>query len=422
MDNEQNNTYDTIQENEISNENNITLEDNYINQSNINEINLMNSKTNTHVLGHDYKLNHKGLPFIVTLKDIYGNPLSSETIIFTIHGVSYSRVCQEDGSARLNINLEYGTYPITYTYQGNTFYNPCSGSATISMINYKLQPSLSGLDISKYYGDSNQYVVTLKDNNQNPMKNCNINIKINGITYTKITNDNGKVFQNINLYSGKYTVSTTYLGNNYYYGSSITNTINVNRKATSLSGNDLTKYYGNPEPYKVKLVDYKNNVLNNKDVQITIHGVTYTKTTDNKGYATLNINLQEGKYIASSVYSGDEYYSNSNHVNNVIIIKKSTYLIANNLNKYFDETSKFNVKLTDGNTGIANKNLIFTINNEEYTKTTDNNGNAFININSNHIGKYKISITFNGDDYYKSSSIIKEINVNKHPTTLYTMI
>lgn len=46
MDNEQNNTYDTIQENEISNENNITLEDNYINQSNINEINLMNSKTN----------------------------------------------------------------------------------------------------------------------------------------------------------------------------------------------------------------------------------------------------------------------------------------------------------------------------------------------------------------------------------------
>lgn len=38
MDNEQNNTYDTIQENEISNENNITLEDNYINQSNINEL------------------------------------------------------------------------------------------------------------------------------------------------------------------------------------------------------------------------------------------------------------------------------------------------------------------------------------------------------------------------------------------------
>ena len=42
-------------------------------------------------------------------------------------------------------------------------------------------------------------IVTLKDNNQNPMKNCNINIKINGITYTKTTNDHGKVFQNINL-------------------------------------------------------------------------------------------------------------------------------------------------------------------------------------------------------------------------------
>lgn len=56
MDNEQNNTYDTIQENEISNENNITLEDNYINQSNINEINLMNSKTNTHVFTKDYHL------------------------------------------------------------------------------------------------------------------------------------------------------------------------------------------------------------------------------------------------------------------------------------------------------------------------------------------------------------------------------
>lgn len=409
MDNEQNNTYDTIQENEISNENNITLEDNYINQSNINEINLMNSKTNTHVLGHDYKLNHKGLPFIVTLKDIYGNPLSSETIIFTIHGVSYSRVCQEDGSARLNINLEYGTYPITYTYQGNTFYNPCSGSATISMINYKLQPSLSGLDISKYYGDSNQYVVTLKDNNQNPMKNCNINIKINGITYTKITNDNGKVFQNINLYSGKYTVSTTYLGNNYYYGSSITNTINVNRKATSLSGNDLTKYYGNPEPYKVKLVDYKNNVLTNKDVQITIHGVTYTKTTDNKGYATLNINLQEGKYI-------DDYYKSSSIIKEINVNKHPTTLYTNDLKLFIEEnkTKCFNITLKDNwNRGLSNQLINININNTNYSLKTDTHGQVSLKIVLKP-GTYKITSKYAGNDYYMPSNKINNIIVDSN--------
>ena len=55
-------------------------------------------------------------------------------------------------------------------------------------------------------------------------------------------------------------------------------------------------FYKDGTKYSVKLCDLDGNIMPNKNVAITINGVTYNKVTDSNGVAYLNINLNPGKY------------------------------------------------------------------------------------------------------------------------------
>ena len=55
--------------------------------------------------------------FEAKLVDGKGNPLSGRNITFNIHGVFYNRTTDNDGIARLNINLMAGEYIITSMYE-----------------------------------------------------------------------------------------------------------------------------------------------------------------------------------------------------------------------------------------------------------------------------------------------------------------
>ena len=62
--------------------------------------------------------------FEAKLVDGKGNPLSGKNIPFNIHGVFYNRTTDNDGIARLNINLIAGEYIITSMYEnGGTISN-----------------------------------------------------------------------------------------------------------------------------------------------------------------------------------------------------------------------------------------------------------------------------------------------------------
>ena len=52
------------------------------------------------------------------LVDGNGNPFANQTIGFNINGVFYNRITNENGEARLNINLMAGEYIITSSYNG----------------------------------------------------------------------------------------------------------------------------------------------------------------------------------------------------------------------------------------------------------------------------------------------------------------
>ena len=72
--------------------------------------------------------------------------------------------------------------------------------------------------------------------------------------------------------------------------------------------NDLTKIYGNATPLVVQLLD-NNTPLSDKQVNITIHGVTYNRTTESDGRTSLNINLEPGSYPTTISFPGDATYN-----------------------------------------------------------------------------------------------------------------
>ena len=59
-----------------------------------------------------------GSKFEAKILDGQGNPYSGQKVTFNINGVFYEKVTDENGIARLTINLMAGEYIITSTYNG----------------------------------------------------------------------------------------------------------------------------------------------------------------------------------------------------------------------------------------------------------------------------------------------------------------
>ena len=357
------------------------------------------------------------MPFVVKLVDNYGNPLINQTVVFTIHGVSYNKITDNDGNAKMNIRLNNGVYTIGFAFKGTSKYKSTSGTRTVSMISGMLNPNLDANVVNKYYGDSTPLKIYLKDNNYQPLTNKEITIRINGVTYTKTTDNNGYASMGISLYAGSYSAIIQFPGDTYYYGVTLNIPVTINKRTTSLVANDLTKYYNSDDKFFVRLLS-DGNPLTNKVVKMTINGVAYDKITDNKGYVYSNVNLNPGTYQANVVFNGDNYYSSSS-ISKTLVVKEwlTTTLSANNLVKYYGDADSFNVKLTSENNVLTGKNINFNVNGVNYVKTTNNEGYAKLNI-SLLAGTYTVVVSYNGELPYKSSSITKTITINKKTTSL----
>nr|WP_304170864.1 Ig-like domain-containing protein [Methanobrevibacter smithii] len=125
---------------------NFTIFDDFLKGDNIR---LSSADNECHFISQDFVLNHKGLPFVVKLVDNYGNPLINQTVVFTIHGVSYNKITDNDGNAKMNIRLNNGVYTIGFAFKGTSKYKSTSGTRTVSMISGMLNPNLDANVVNK---------------------------------------------------------------------------------------------------------------------------------------------------------------------------------------------------------------------------------------------------------------------------------
>lgn len=226
--------------------------------------------------------------YYATFYDSEGNLLINTGVTFNINGVYYTRQTNVSGMAKLNINLNPDRYVIT-VFNLNTQEQKSNIIHVLSSINSS--------NVIKYYKNDTHYYATFYGSDGNLLINASVTFNINGVFYTRITNDDGVARLNINLEPGNYVLTAI----NPVNGEMCSNNITV---LPILEAEDLTKIYGSPDPFKVKLLNGTGEPYANQNITFNIHGVFYIRTTDSNGIAKLNINLMSGNYIITSSYNG----------------------------------------------------------------------------------------------------------------------
>lgn len=366
------------------------------------------SLSKTTLSGHNTTLYFKnGTTYDVKLTDITGKALSNQTVSFLINGKLYNRTTGSDGVASMNINLAVGKYNITASYAGSSLYG---GSSVTNLV--EVLSTISANDVVKFYRNGTQYYAKFVDGNGNPLINTEVRFNINGVFYTRNTNNSGIANLSIALNPNKYILTAIHPN-----GEMSANNITV---LSTINGSDITKYFRNGTQFYATFYDAMGNPLINETVRFNINGVIYEKRTNNKGTANLTISLYPGSYILTAYHPNGE-----SHGYNINVL--STLIDNNNITMYYRDGTAFTIKVIDGQgKPLANTTVRFNINGVFYDKVTDENGIAKLGIRlypnnyiitssynglevSNNIGVSSSNTTIIGKDAY---IIINSINSN----------
>ena len=139
--------------------------------------------------------------FYIDLIDGEGNPVTGTNITMNINGVFYNRTTNENGTARLNINLIPGEYILTAI-------DPLTGLQMA--YNITVLPTLTADDMKMSYKDGSTFNATVLDGQGNPLVKATVTFNINGVFYNRTTDSNGTAKLNINLMAGEYIITSQY--------------------------------------------------------------------------------------------------------------------------------------------------------------------------------------------------------------------
>jgi len=309
--------------------------------------------------------------FIVTLKDLNGNPIKNAVVKITINGRPSNRTTDDNGIASMGINLNSGVYITTTEYNGTKV------NSTVTV-----KDTVIAKDFSKIFRNGTQYQGTFVDSQGNLIRNTDIEININGVFYTRKTNDNGIAKMNINLPPGTYILTATNPLSKEQHTTKVTVLPSI------VENYDLTKYYKNSSKYTLRIIgDDGKPVGEGVTVKLNINGVFYERKTNATGYMNMNINLPPGTYTVTAEYNG---LRASNKITVLSVLETKDLVM-----KYRDG-SKFEAKILDGQgRPYAGQTVTFNINGVFYTKTTEADGIARLKINL-LAGEYIITSMYNG--------------------------
>ena len=301
-----------------------------------------------------------GTRMVAILTDIKGNPIANATVYFTINGKTYARTTDTNGTASLAINLISKIYNATILYNGSDIYDKFSKNITVTV-----NPTILANDTVLMYMDGTVFVAKFLDKTGKALTNASVKFNINGVFYTRITDNDGVAKLNIRLRPGSY-ILTAY---NNVTGEEKGFDITVK---SLIVANDLTKYYLNATRFEATIYNKNGTLAINKNVTFNINGVFYTRQTNENGVVGLNINLRPGNYIITTMFDGLAIGNNINVL---------PTLVTNDLSMKYLDGSKFTAQTLDGQGNpLANQNVSFNINGVLYHRVTDKDGMASLNI------------------------------------------
>ena len=260
----------------------------------------------------------------------------------------------------MGLNLVSKVYDATISYNGSDKYDAVSKNITVT-----INPTIISEDLVKMYQNATRFYAKFTDSTGKALANSEVRFNIHGVFYIKTTNKDGVADLGIMLRPGTYILTA------YNPVTGEEKGFNITVKSLIVQ-NDLTKYYLNASRFQATIYNKDGSLAVNKEVTFNINGVFYTKTTDEKGVASLGIALRPGSYIITTIFDGLAMG------NNVVVIPT---LVTKDLNMKYLDGSDFTAQTLDGQgKPLSNQNVSFNVNGVFYHKVTDENGIASLKI------------------------------------------
>ena len=224
------------------------------------------------------------------LVDGFGNPIANATVYFTINGRVYARITDENGTASIAIRLLPGEYKASVLFNGTKDHDKATANATVTV-----KSTIFGNDTTLYFRNGTQYMAKFLDSDGKALANTDVKFNINGVFYTRVTDENGIARLNIRLDPASYII-TAY---NPVTGEQKANNITV---LPRIIAKDLSMKYLDGSSFNATLVDGQGKAISGVNITFNINGVFYHRTTNADGVTKLNIRLMPGEYIITSMY------------------------------------------------------------------------------------------------------------------------
>ena len=224
------------------------------------------------------------------LVDGFGNPIANATVYFTINGKVYARITDENGTASIAIRLLPSEYKASALFNGTKDHDKATANATVTV-----KSTIFGNDTTLYFRNGTQYMAKFLDSDGKALANTDVKFNINGVFYTRVTDENGIARLNIRLDPASYII-TAY---NPVTGEQKANNITV---LPRIIAKDLSMKYLDGSTFNAALVDGQGKAISGVNITFNINGVFYHRTTNADGVTKLNIRLMPGEYIITSMY------------------------------------------------------------------------------------------------------------------------
>ena len=251
----------------------------------------VNKNTRTTLIMDDVVKYFRGSQkLIAKLVDGFGNPIANATVYFTINGRVYAKITDENGMASMGIGLVPNEYKVNALFNGTKDHDKSTANATVTV-----KSTILGNDTTLYFLNGTKYVAKFLDSDGKALTNTTVKFNINGVFYTRVTDENGMASLNIRLDPNSYII-TAY---NPVTGEQRANEVTV---LPRIIAEDLSMKYLDGSSFNATLVDGQGKAVAGVNITFNVNGVFYHKTTDANGVARLNIRLMPGDYIITSTY------------------------------------------------------------------------------------------------------------------------
>ena len=340
-----------------------------------------------------------------------GKALSGKKVKITINGKTYTRTTDSKGYASKDLFYNK-TVKIKVSFAGDSSAKSSSVSAKLA---HKIsKSSMTGSSSAPYNG---YFKITLKNSKTGRLlNNKKIKFKVSNLnkTYTARTNKNGVASFKIKSYK-TLKVKAIYKGSINYGAISKSFTVKIYKPKSEISG-DTSIAVDSPFTITLKNVG-TDKAISGKKVTFALNttGKTYTRTTNSKGQASVNINSLNPVTVKVS-YAGDKYAKKSSKTFELSPVKANVDMSSSGSTVPYG--SSFSVTLKHSSTGkaLANRTVTFKVNGTTHKVQTNSNGVASIKLGE--LGKYDVTASYAGDSKYNKETNHYDVTVAKLKTSL----